>query len=567
MAETKQLFKGIMQVTEATYKAAADKVGKLWFVKREDGYGDIYFGSRHYGHYSEQEIQAIADNTKQLEELQEIVDNLVKYEYKEISSLPSGVTAEVKESIVSNPSKDDPDYIQVNDKYYAKEVVSVDDVTTALDNAVKEINATLETFKIKTVATKDKILSVGESGALSSTISVVYDKENKKIRLYGSTQDEEHKLGEVDTTDFIKDGMLDTAEVVNIVKEGDKYYYGSGETKTEAVGVTSEGKYIRLHFNTDSDKKDDIFLSVSEMVRAYTAGKDVEIKAEDNSINVALDEDITVMGVNVGTLENESILKKGMSLSEILKQILIREIDVTPIEPKVSIVIVKNPNESTYEVGTSVAVTLTHTYTDGKFNGADSLYSYDLTAGCTEGETTYKRGSTVIDDGKETVTVAEGTYTYNCSTAYGASTNTPKKNNGTDSGVKIAAGTCTSSNVSFSGRYYGYIGYSSATTVAEITSDSIKQLNAGKKFIEPSSTTNLVSKATSNGTSIVVAVPVNYELKSIANGVGADIKANFSKTGTVDYTNGDTTTSYNVYIYPITNGAAVEYKDVIVGKK
>lgn len=567
MADNKQLFKGIMQVTEATYKAATDKVGKLWFVKREDGYGDIYFGSRHYGHYSEKEIQAIADNTKQLEGLQEIVDNLVKYEYKEISSLPSGVTAETKTETVSKPSKDDPDYIQVNDKYYAKEVVSVDDVTTALDNAVKEINATLETFKIKTVDTKDKVLAVDENGALSSTITVKYDKDNKKIILYGSAEDEGHKLGEVDTTDFIKDGMLDTAEVVNVVKEGEKYYYGSGETKTEAVGVTSEGKYIRLHFNTDSDKKDDIFLSVSEMVRAYTAGKDVEIKAEDNSINVALDEDITVMGVNVGTLKNESILKKGMSLSEILKQILIREIDVEATNPSVSISIAKDPNAQTYEVGTSVNVTLTHKYTDGKFTGADSLYSYNLAAGCTEGATTYKRGNTVITDGKETITVAEDTYTYNCSTAYGASTNVPKKNNGTDSTVSIPASACTSGNVSFSGRYYGYIGYSSATTVAEITSDTIKGLKAGKKFIDSSSTTSLVSKATSDGTSIVVAVPVNYELRSIANGVGADIKANFSVTGTVKYTNDGTTTSYNVYIYPITNGAAVEYKDVIVGKK
>ena len=47
--------KGFKQVTLAAYQAAEDKVGYLWFVRSDisgDTYeGDIYFGTRHYGHF------------------------------------------------------------------------------------------------------------------------------------------------------------------------------------------------------------------------------------------------------------------------------------------------------------------------------------------------------------------------------------------------------------------------------------------------------------------------------------------------------------------------------------
>jgi len=48
-------LKGFKQVTLAAYQAAEDKVGYLWFVRSDisgDTYeGDIYFGTRHYGHF------------------------------------------------------------------------------------------------------------------------------------------------------------------------------------------------------------------------------------------------------------------------------------------------------------------------------------------------------------------------------------------------------------------------------------------------------------------------------------------------------------------------------------
>ena len=81
-------------------------------------------------------------------------------------------------------------------------------------------------------------------------------------------------------------------------------------------------------------------------------------------------------------------------------------------------------------------------------------------------------------------------------------------------------------------------------------------------------TTTIVGTAatTSNGSSIVVACPAKYKLATINNGVGADILANFVSVGNVDVKCGEITVSYKVYVYPITNGATVEFKNVTLTK-
>lgn len=588
------IFKGIEQTTYAAFTGKTAEVGKLYLVQNKDGeYGDIYFGSRHYGHFNQTEINnlaqaindiaankvAISGNTESIKQQKEkfdalvsLVDSMVKYEYKKIDSadVPEGVTPDSKDEKPEPVGKTDPEYIKVGDQYYHKEAVSTSEVLESLKTIINEVDTKFDNYKIKSVAKGDKVLSVDGQGALSSTMSLKYDSDQKKIILYGGAEDDAHKIGEVDTTDFIKDGMLETAELVTVTEEDGKYVYGEGESKTDvSESVNKPGKYIRLAFNTsEGEHKKDIFLSVQDLVDVYTGGKDIVVN-KDNSIDVALDEDITVMGVNVGTLKNDTKLTKGMSLSEILKQMLIREIDVVAATPSVEISMLSpSAGNTTYEVGTSVNVVLRHTYTDGRFKGADSLYNYDVAAGCTEGETTYKRGDTTVADGTETVTVEEGTYTYNCTTAYAASTVKPVKNNGKESGTVISAGSCKSGNVLFYGRFYGYIGYSEKTSAAEFDSDSIKALGAVKTFLKVNETTTLVGTTakTSNGTSIVIAVPNKYKLATINNGVGADILANFTSDGTVNYTVGTTNTTYHVYVYPITNNAEVEYKNVTITK-
>jgi hypothetical protein len=119
------------------------------------------------------------------------------------------------------------------------------------------------------------------------------------------------------------------------------------------------------------------------------------------------------------------------------------------------------------------------------------------------------------------------------------------------------------------GVYKYYIGCSTNTVAGAFNSTSIKALNLKTGNVTKDGTTSIIdnnSVLKSTGTSIVIACPAKYKLATITNGVGADILANFSSVDTVDYTNGSTTTSYKVYVYPITNGAVVDFKNVTLAK-
>ena len=126
-----------------------------------------------------------------------------------------------------------------------------------------------------------------------------------------------------------------------------------------------------------------------------------------------------------------------------------------------------------------------------------------------------------------------------------------------------------SREVSVTGKYKYFLGYSDNTTYNQFNSESVRKLNAKTNWIEIDGTTTIVSdkpSMTSNGESIVVACPAKYKLATIQNGVGANILPNFTSIGNVDVTTGSITTSYKVYVYPITNGAAVEFKNVTLTK-
>lgn len=160
---------------------------------------------------------------------------------------------------------------------------------------------------------------------------------------------------------------------------------------------------------------------------------------------------------------------------------------------------------------------------------------------------------------------------FNAATIY-ASTNTKKclSNVNAVLDVDAKAGTkplTSSASKTVSAQYYAYVGYSTKTTASEFDSDSIKALQAAKTWITVNGTTNLLPNATtSDGTSIVIAVPAKYKLSGVKNSLGMPILDNFSSTATVAYTNGSTTTDYTVYVYPIISGVQVDYKEIVITK-
>lgn len=115
-------------------------------------------------------------------------------------------------------------------------------VTLAQTAAGLTASVVIPDAQVTGVKAGDRVLAL-EGTNLTSTLGLSYDSENKKIKLTGIGKEE---VASIDTTDFIKDGMLDAAT------------------------FDSETKEITLTFNTASGK-DPIKINVSSLVDTYTA--------------------------------------------------------------------------------------------------------------------------------------------------------------------------------------------------------------------------------------------------------------------------------------------------------
>lgn len=91
----------------------------------------------------------------------------------------------------------------------------------------------------------EKILSLDANGAIQSTLKLSYDSETKKIELTGLNN---AVISEIDATDFIKDGMLSSGELVWCKIEN-----GQHVEATE----TTEGAIHCLKLTINTDRKDD----------------------------------------------------------------------------------------------------------------------------------------------------------------------------------------------------------------------------------------------------------------------------------------------------------------------
>ena len=97
------------------------------------------------------------------------------------------------------------------------------------------------------VAGGDKILSL-EGSKIGAGLHFDYDSTNHVINLYGKEKNDAYKIGSVDCSDFIKDGMLKSA------------------TYNESTHI------LTLTFNTDSGETQPITVDLSTLVDTYDAG-------------------------------------------------------------------------------------------------------------------------------------------------------------------------------------------------------------------------------------------------------------------------------------------------------
>ena len=249
----KQIFKGFRQVSATQFNAAKDAnllSGYMWFVRTEvsdegtnnianDEY-DIYFGSRHYGHFCEGELTNIKS---QIETLNGNVNDILEM----LNSL-------------TTLSGQNADAIEKNVKDIQANATAIEDVKTNLQN----------NFLVKNVDANDKVLSVAD-GILSSAISLKY--ESNRISLIGKDNAE---IAGFDASDFVKDSVLEDVKVET--RENEKYIVFTWKTEGEET------------------KTDEI--KVSDFAKLYEAGTGLELAADGVTFNVKVAENDNFLSVN-----------------------------------------------------------------------------------------------------------------------------------------------------------------------------------------------------------------------------------------------------------------------------
>ena len=272
---SKQLFKGIKSVFGDTYKTldASAKKGYIWFVRTPvvadtdngedilaDDIYDIYFGTKHYGHFQDGQFEAIeariaknAEDLGVLASVQTIIKNIL------------GANIEGEGSIHVM----DADYATLDAAF-----VAVSARIKGVEDEIDVIQESLKDFLVKNVAEGDKVLTVAD-GILSSTMGIEYTDGN--IVLTGKNGVE---ISKFDASVFVKDSFLEDVKV---------------ETKEDGE------KYIIFTWNTvDNETKTDE-IKVSDFAKLYNAGTALELAEDGVTFNVkvaAADNFLTVNGNN-----------------------------------------------------------------------------------------------------------------------------------------------------------------------------------------------------------------------------------------------------------------------------
>ena len=122
----------------------------------------------------------------------------------------------------------------------------------------------------------DKVLSQNTLG-LKASISLTYTRDDKKIYLKGKN---DTIISVIDADDFIKDGMLETANII-VATQADH-----AEHPELIVGET----YLKFVFNTDSGKQD-VFVSAKDLVDTYSVAPASHTYMDINNYVITLNVD------------------------------------------------------------------------------------------------------------------------------------------------------------------------------------------------------------------------------------------------------------------------------------
>ena len=301
----------------------------------------------------------------------------------------------------------------------------------------------------------------------------------------------------------------------------------------------------------------------------YTEGSGIDISASDSDtrvVSAVLTEPITVSNVSIGGYSNGMVIEEDTPIVDILKTILQKVVDVVAVEPSVKL----TGTSQSVEYGSSVTSNLTINLTQGYFKPANDSWAsnkqnmdYEITG---VSPLTWA----ISEDGMSaTASDTQGIFKTRTYSGYTVSVSEenqtiPKKSNGEDSSVRCNISSLTTSgSVTITPYYYLFFGPVDTSNITAITSDTVRNLT-NKKASFPLSDQTISEQYNGGGKSILIACPTAYSLDAVTDAMGNSILELFKQqTRTLSIPCGNSTAvEYNLYLYPITNGADQAYKNL-----
>lgn len=261
------------------------------------------------------------------------------------------------------------------------------------------------------------------------------------------------KAGQAADAKAVGDALKKSAQVQPITKE-----------EYDALSVEEQNNGT-IYFIKDADDTTGSFKISKEINSESTFEEIASAKATFDLFkdltggSATLTEDVKVAGISVGNLSDGTVLKKGMDLTDVLKQMLQKVIHPTYARPSL---VLSSTQNKIFEKGISYAITITPIF---KQNDGGAF-----------GELTW-------NDGTKVSTLSAKSYTITDTTIISASATyeqgpIKKDNFGTDDETgRIAAGTATGTIkfTAVSPFYYGTGTFNAATANKELTEKENKE--------------------------------------------------------------------------------------------
>ena len=172
-------------------------------------------------------------------------------------------------------------------------------------SSISALQGAIDGLAVKSVKEGELVLAADASGILSTTMSLAYDNENHKIQLKGI---EGALVSELDASEFIKDGMIDS------------------------VVYNPDTKIITITWNTAAGK-DATTIDISHLVDTYTASNGLELS--DNAFSVKIDtassDALTVSAAGLKLAVTDS-LKEALTITSLTTSVNDHETRIEAIE-------------------------------------------------------------------------------------------------------------------------------------------------------------------------------------------------------------------------------------------